>query len=161
MDKPLVNKSIILERFAGKGGWTYARVKGISPGNRNRFGWVKVKGFIDSYEIKKYHLAPMSDGSMFLPVKAEIRKAIKKEEGDKVKVVLYLDRDEVAVPPEFMECMEDEPAALLGFKKLSDTDKQNYIDWIYGAKKEETRIERMSKAIQKLSSGLRFYDKTI
>ena len=161
MDKSLVEKTITLEKFHGKGGWTYARVKGIAPDHRNKFGWVKVKGFIDSYEIKKYHLAPMDDGCMFLPVRAEIRKAIKKEEGDKIKVVLFLDKDDVVIPPDFMECMQDEPAALRFFRKLSDTDQQNYIDWIYSAKREETKIDRMAKAIEKLSSRLRFYDKMI
>ena len=112
MNKPFVNKSLLLERFSGKGGWTYARIPGVSPDKRNKFGWVRVKGFIDDYELKKYNLAPMSDGNMFLPVRAEIRKKIQKQEGDKVKVLLYLDNDEVVVPSDLMECLKDEPKAL-------------------------------------------------
>jgi hypothetical protein len=41
-----------------------------------------VRGTIDDFEIRKYHLMPMGNGKFFLPVKAEIRKKIKKEAGD-------------------------------------------------------------------------------
>ncbi len=40
----------------------------------------------------------MGDGKMFLPVKAEIRKKIKKEAGDWVHVLLYTDNEPLEVP---------------------------------------------------------------
>jgi hypothetical protein len=76
--KPLVDKLFKLERFPGKGGWTYARIPQILPSTDQPFGWVKVRGSIDGYEIDKYHLMPMGNGKLFLPVKADIRKKIKK-----------------------------------------------------------------------------------
>lgn len=40
----------------------------------------------------------MGNGKLFLPVKAEIRKKIKKAEGDKVHVILYPDNEPLEVP---------------------------------------------------------------
>ncbi len=83
--KPLVNKKYKLERFQGKGGWTYVPIPEIPLDKRSPFGWVKVKGFIDDYEFSNYRLMPMGNGKLFLAVKAGIRKKINKKEGDWVK----------------------------------------------------------------------------
>lgn len=156
MEKPLVNKKYKLQKYPGKGGWTYAAVSEISPNKKNPFGWVRVKGFIDEVEIKQYHLAPMRNGKLFLPVKAEIRKKIKKKEGDWIKVVLFADNDAVEIPNELLECLRDEPKAHNQFFKLSNSEQKHYIDWIYAAKKDETKTERMAETINRLTKGLRF-----
>ena len=44
MDNPLVLKKNKLQKFAGKGGWTYARIPEIMPDKKTPFGWVKSKG---------------------------------------------------------------------------------------------------------------------
>jgi uncharacterized protein YdeI (YjbR/CyaY-like superfamily) len=113
-----------------------------------------VKGLIDTYELKNFNLMPMSNGCMFMPVKAEIRKLIKKGEGDQVKLVLYADADPLDIPPDLLECLRDEPAAHKKFFALAEGEQKLYIDWIYSAKKEETRIERMAEAINRLTRGL-------
>ncbi|MBC7826699.1 MAG: DUF1905 domain-containing protein [Chitinophagaceae bacterium] len=160
MERPLVNKKYKLEKFPGKGGWTYTVIAEIPPDKKERFGWVTVKGFIDDYEIKRYHLMPMANGKLFLPVKAEIRKKIKKQGGDWVKVVLFSDRDPLHIPGEFLQCLRDEPSAYKTFNSFNESNKKYYVDWIYSSKKEETRIERMAKAIDRLAKGLKFIDAT-
>ena len=99
-EKPLVDKQYKLERFQGKGGWTYARIPEIIQDKHAHFGWVKVRGSIDGFEIRKYHLMPMGNGRLFLPIKAEIRKKIGKKEGDTVHVILFVDDSSVVVPQE-------------------------------------------------------------
>ena len=54
--QPLVNNDYILEKFPGKGGWTYAAIPEIIQNKSNPFGWVNVRGFIDNYEIQHYKL---------------------------------------------------------------------------------------------------------
>jgi uncharacterized protein DUF1905 len=69
-----------------KGGWTYV----VWPNSVRFFGTrglVKVTGTIDSHPFKSSFMA-MGDGRHMLPVKAEIRRAIRKEAGTTVKVVL-------------------------------------------------------------------------
>lgn len=156
---PLVNKKFKLERFPGKGGWTYARIPQVRPGKSNPFGWVKVRGTIDGYEIRKYHLMPMGNGNLFLPVKAAIRKKIKKEEGDLVHVILYPDDEPLDVPEEFFLCLKDEPPALKFFQSLSESEQKFYIEWVYAAKKEETKIDRLAKTVNRLAKGLKLHDK--
>lgn len=159
MEKPLVNKKYLLEKFPGKGGWTFARIPDISQDKKAPFGWKKVKGTIDGYEIRKYHLMPMGEGKLFLPVKAEIRKKIKKQEGDLVHILLYPDNEPLETPEEMLICLEDEPKALTFFNSLSESERKFYIQWIYSAKKEETKIDRLAKTINKLLKGLKMYDK--
>lgn len=159
MEKPLVNKKYLLEKFPGKGGWTFARIPDITQDKKAPFGWRKVKGTIDGYEIRKYHLMPMGEGKLFLPVKAEIRKKIKKQEGDLVHIILYPDNEPLETPEEMLLCLTDEPQALKFFHSLSESERKFYIQWIYSAKKEETKIDRLAKTINRLVKGMKMYDK--
>jgi hypothetical protein len=151
MEQPIFNKKVKLEKFDGKGGWTFARLKGVKGPKTGGFNWFKVKGSIDDYIIPTYSLMPMAKGEMIIAVKAEIRKKIKKEAGDSVQIVLYLNNDPVEIPPEFLECLRDDPVAHKNFFAFTDAVQIQYINWIYEAKKEETRISRMAAAINRIS----------
>jgi hypothetical protein len=158
MEKPLINATYRLEKFNGKGGWTFARIPKKINSTTPPFGWLKVKGRIDNFEIKKYHLMPMGDGTLMLPVKAEIRKKIKKTTGDLVHIVLYPDHDPLEVPEELLLCLKDEPQALLFFNSLSQSEQKYYIQWICNAKKEETKVSRLAKTVNRLLQGKKMYD---
>lgn len=121
MEKSLVNKTYLLEKFPGKGGWTYTLLPEIVPDKNAPFGWVKVKGSIDGFEIKKYHLMPSGNGQLLLPVKAEIRKKIKKQAGDYVHVILHPDNEPLEVPDELLLCLRDDPEALQFFDSLNES----------------------------------------
>lgn len=157
--KPIVSKSYRLEKFHGKGGWTYARIPEITPDKVKAFGLVKVKGLIDDFEINKCHLMPLGNGILFLPVKAEIRKKIKKKEGDWVKITLFRDDDPLLIPEELKACLEDEPGANRFFQSLSESEQRFYINWIFSAKREETKVSRMTKSIIRLSRGWKMYQR--
>lgn len=141
--KTLVSKQYQLQQFPGKGGWTYAAIPEISPDKKNPFGWVRVKGLINHIPISKYHLMPMGNGQLFLPVKASIRKQLKKKTGDWINVELFPDNDPVIIPEELLHCLQDEPAALKKFNALSESDKLAAIKYIYSVKKAETRAARI------------------
>ena len=156
MEKPLINKKFQLEKYPGKGGWTYAVLPGFSIKDKTPFGWLKVRGFIDDFEIKSYNLMPIKGGKLFLPVKAEIRKKIKKEAGDWVKVILYPDFSAIEIPEELLLCLKDEPIAYKNFLSYTEGEQRAFINWIYSAKREETRIERIAKTLAMVSRGLKF-----
>lgn len=85
-----MNKTFVLEKYPGKGGWTFVRIPKTFKNKAEKLKWKKVRGTIDGFEIRKYHLFPMSNfDGLFLPVKSEIRKHTKKKEGDMVHVILY------------------------------------------------------------------------
>ena len=153
-DKPFADADYLLEKFPGKGGWTYAVIPEAAPDRNNPFGWVKVKGSIDGYPLKQYKLMPMGEGRLFLPVKAAIRKAIRKQAGDRVRVVLFYDSDPLEIPPEIRACFENEPPALYEtFLSLPESHRKEYLQWIYEAKKEETKARRIAGMMERLGTG--------
>lgn len=158
-DKPLVDNQYILEKIQGKGGWTYAQIPEIPLDKSSHFGWVRVRGTIDGYEIKGYNLMSMGNGKLFLPVKAEIRKKIGKQEGDYVHVILYADHLPTELSEELKLCLMDEPKAYENFLTYSDGEQKAFIEWVYSAKTDETKVERIAKMIDKLLKGEKLRDR--
>lgn len=153
MEKPLVDGSYRLEKFQGKGGWTYATIPEIQPNKKSYFNWVKVSGSIDGYELRNFSLLPMGNGRLFMAVKAEIRKKIGKEAGDWVHIVLYPEHPPVDPEKDLLLCLEDEPAAQRTFLSFSPGEQKAYIDWIDAARTEEGKIARMAETINRLLRG--------
>jgi len=150
MEKPLVQNEYLLQKFPGKGGWTYAEIPDVLPSKKTAFGWVKVKGSIDNFEFSGLKLAPMGLGRVFLPVKAEIRKKIKKQAGDTVQILLYPDESALEISAEIIDCLNTEPKAYEKFISLPEGRQKDFLDWIYAAKTEDTKAERISITIDKV-----------
>lgn len=154
----LFSDEYLLQKMPGKGGWTYAILPPVPKEMVGAFGQVKIKGTIDSYVIKSANLMPMGNGSRFLPVKAEIRKKIGKQAGDYVQITLYLDKSPFEIPQELIECLQLEPGAYETFVSYSQGEQKLFIDWIYGAKREETKADRIAKTLIKLEKKEKLYN---
>ena len=158
-DKPLVNSNYLLKKFPGKGGWTYAEIPEVLQNKSNPFGWVKVKGFIDDFELKQYKLMPMGNGKLFLPVKAAIRKMIQKKAGDYVQIILFPDESKFEIPEEIIECFKNESKIIYEtFTSFTEGEQKTYVDWIYEAKTDETKAERIVKMMEKLQQKSKYHD---
>ncbi len=151
--KPLVNKKYLLEKFPGKGGWTYIQINEIKPVKKKYFGGVKVRGFIDEYELKDHNLFPMGKGILMMAVKAEIRKKIGKQEGDWVNLKLYYDEPEDNTNEDFLVCLKEDSAAKNTFSKATKNQQKEIMDWISASKNEDMKVERIAKMLDMLAQG--------
>ena len=156
---PLVDKEYLLEKFQGKGGWTFARIPEILQNKNTPFGWIRVRGTIDNFEIRNYNLQPMGNGNLFLPIKAKIRKEIKKKEGDFVRIILFADNFPTEIPEELKLCLMDEANAYETFLSYTNGEQKTFIEWIYSAKTDKKKVERIAKTIDKIVYGNKLTDK--
>lgn len=151
----------MLKKFGSMGektGWTYIEVplkvsEGLSPGTKVSF---RVKGKLDEVEIKQQALLPMGGGNYILPVKAELRKQLKRKSGDEVSLQLYLDISEIKILKSFLDCLKDEPEAQRHFNSLPASHQHYYSKWIEEAKTETTRIKRIALAINTLAKKMNY-----
>jgi hypothetical protein len=155
---PVVNGYYTLHKHGRHKGWVYVLIDDAKK-IKGKYPKLKVKGSIDGFLINQCILASYGKEGYVLPVRAEIRKHIRKIEGDKVKVVLFKDEDELEIPEELDSCLRDEPKAQNFFYSLSQSEQRMYILWISSAKKPETKSDRIAKSIERLKNRLKLYEK--
>jgi uncharacterized protein DUF1905/bacteriocin resistance YdeI/OmpD-like protein len=154
----MVQLTTMMKRFDSQGektGWTYIEIPAdlaqkLKPGNRKEF---KVKGKIDKHAIHRVSLLPMGGGAFIMPVNAAMRKAIGKRHGAMVKVELTEDKSEFIFNSDFIECLQDEPAAFDFFKTLPGSHQRYFSKWIDSAKTEQTKAKRIAQTVTALSKG--------
>ena len=77
MEEAIIDASFLVQKMDGKSGWTFVEIHAISQSKNAPFGMVRVRGFIDDFEIAQYNLMPMGNGNLFLPLKAALdRKSV-------------------------------------------------------------------------------------
>lgn len=152
----MVQFSTTILKFGSKGektGWTYIEVpadiaRQLKPGNKKEF---KVKGKLDKHSITRQSVIPMGGGAFIIPLNAALRKAIGKRHGAMLKVQLKEDKTEFIFNNDFMECLDDDPAAKKFFESLPGSHQRYFSKWIDSAKTEPTKVKRISMAVNALA----------
>jgi hypothetical protein len=140
---------------AGEGGGAYV----VFPFNTEKVfgtnGKVPVHVTFDGVPVRTT-LFRYGPPQHLLAVAKAIRDQIGKKPGDNVEVVLWKDEEvrTIEVPGELRKRMEQEKL-LPFFESLSFTHRKEYCRWITEAKKEETRQNRLTKAIEMLRKGVK------
>jgi hypothetical protein len=146
------------EKKGEKTGWTYIEVPAkiaeqVKAGCKKSY---RVKGKLDSFSIAQVALIPMGDGNFIIPLNASMRKGTGKRQGAILKVQLQEDKKEYELNAEFMECLADEPAALIFFNSKSLSYQRYYSKWIEGAKTEVTKTKRIALAVSSLAKKMEY-----
>ncbi len=150
MSTKIIDGEYLLEKFQGKGGWTYVLLKEIKKNNDFNPNQERVNGKIDNHELSNIAIFSMGNEKYFIPVNAEIRKKINKNAGDKVKIALFRKEKDTNSYSELIACLEDEPKAHANFKILDTTEQQKILEWISSSKNDDIKVERITKTIDKL-----------
>lgn len=152
-EKKLFEGEVLLQKFPGKGGWTYASLPNIKTDKTKAFGWRKVKGSIDDYKFNDFRLMPMGDGSLFLSINQKIRKIINKYSGDYVKVIVFEDHSEFVVPQYILDCIDMENDLVKkNFSNLNNSKKREFVKYIESVKSDEARSKRILLMIRRLEN---------
>lgn len=105
-------------------------------------GHIRVKGTINGAPIKGVSLMPRKEGNHCIAVKKSIRKAIRKEAGDVVEIILKIDTDELEIPMELEAAFEASPEAKQMFESYSFANRKYFVEHITEAKNQSTRDRR-------------------
>lgn len=151
----LFDADVTLEKFPGKGGWTYAPIGKLPFKVRTHFGVVKVNGLLDGVAFENRTLMSMGQGQRFVSVSAELRKQLGKQAGDVVRLRLELVE---AAPTEAIsmadleECLAEQALALQAFRQLMPLQREKWLTWVQSGS-EEQRIGKVETALVQLAAG--------
>jgi hypothetical protein len=140
---------------AGDGGGAYVLFPYDTEKEFATKGRVPVKATFNGVPYRG-SLFKYSKPQHMLGVPKAIREQIGKGPGDTIEVVIWRDEDvrTLEVPAQFETLMKKE-GVLPFFEKLSYTHRKEYCRWITEAKKEETRLQRLGKAIEMLKKRIK------
>lgn len=118
-------------------------------------GRVKVLATFDGHPYQG-SLAPMGGEFHILGLVQKVRKAINKQPGDTVSVVIQQDTTPrtVTMPPDLQKWLDKNPEEKEFFANLSYTNRKEYVRWITGANKEEAKKRRLKKAFSMLKNHI-------
>jgi Domain of unknown function (DUF1905)/Bacteriocin-protection, YdeI or OmpD-Associated len=157
----MVQFTATILQFAEQGektGWSYVTIppdiaEKLKPGFKKSF---RVKGKLDAYSIAQQALLPMGNGEFILPLKASVRKAIHKNKGAMLKLILEEDKKPLKVSAELTECLADSPKAEKKFKSLPHSHQMYYSNWIESAKTIGTKAKRIGLTILSMEKNLTY-----
>lgn len=84
-----------------------------------------------------------------------VREEMGLQAGETVELMLELDDQPRAVelPSDFAAALSADPVAEAAFARLSFTNQKEYVEWLSGAKRAETRQRRLAQAPELLKAG--------
>ena len=94
-------------------------------------------------------------GEFVVGLSREVRAGAGVKAGDEISVRLELDTQprEVDVPADLAQALAGNPAAKAAFDGMAFTHRKEYVRWITEAKRDETRQNRIRKALEMLEQG--------
>ena len=138
-----------------KTGWSYIPVPAdlaqeLLPDNKKAF---RVKGKLDAFSFEQASLIPMGGGDFILAFNAAMRKGTGKRAGAMIQVRMVLDKQELNIPEDFKDCLEEDEPAKAFYNALPKSHQRYWINWINSVKSPQARDSRLVRAITALAQG--------
>lgn len=157
----MISFNALIEKFNNQGektGWTYivipaALAQKINPGVKKSY---RIKGQLDHFKFSGMNLLPMGEGDFILALNGDVRKAIRKKQGDQLNVKIELDRSKYKLNSELTELLDAEPKAHAHFYSLPVSHQNYFSKWIESAKTTTTRHERLASTINAMINKLSY-----
>jgi uncharacterized protein YdeI (YjbR/CyaY-like superfamily) len=88
----------------------------------------------------------------YLGINRTLREQAGVQAGDLVEIALEKDDEprQVSLPPDFAQALRENPAAQAAWDRLSYSHQREHVQAVEEAKKPETRMRRIEKAIAQL-----------
>ncbi len=72
---------------------------------------------------------------------------------------MFEDNLPTEIPEELKLCLLDEPNGLEIFMTYTNGEQKAFTEWIYSARTDETKVERIAKTLDKIVKGQKLTDK--
>lgn len=94
-------------------------------------------------------------GVAYIGLNKDVRAAAGVDAGERVRVTMELDSEPrtVTVPEDLRAALTADPEADAAFAKLSFTHQREYVEWVDGAKRPETRSRRIAGTVEGARRG--------
>lgn len=110
---------------------------------------VRVKVWFDGHPVRK-SLLPKGNGTYWLSVSKEVRRATGKSDGDNIEVVVEADREPrtVDLPEDLDWLLDDDPGMKQLFLGQSYYNQRFFTDWLCQTGDPDTRVNRINRIFE-------------
>ena len=147
------------EKMGEKTGWTFVFIP-VEIANQIKASCKKsyrIKGKLDNVAIRGVALTPMGEGNFIIPLKASLRKELKKAEGALLRLELEEDTEfKIEMPADLELCLLEEKHCMENFMKLPKSHQNYYINWLNTAKTDQTRTKRLTQIVIAMDKQMDF-----
>lgn len=138
------------------GGWTILRLPEAASATLPSRGQTMIKGTINGYNFET-PLEPDGRWSHWFKIDEVMSQAIKARAGDTVTVSIAPSKDwpEPPIPADIKKALHADSKAHELWTRITPMARWEWIRWIRGTSRQETRVHRIKVACSKLRAGER------
>ncbi len=135
-------------------GWTFITMPKAVSSKLGKKGRIAIEGTINGHPFRSSAF-PNGEGSHQVAINADMRAGGGADAGDTATFIIRPATDAVAVemPPALTEALENHAGAKAQWDAITPKARDEWVKWIAGAKKEETRTARLEKTLERLADG--------
>jgi hypothetical protein len=143
-----------LEAIGPGGSWVHMRVPFSVEKEWGTKARIAVRGTINGFAFRS-SVFPDGKGGHTMMVNKQMQAGGKVPPGKSATFMLAPDTAPrvVKTPPALKQALAANQKAKAQFEDLAYSHRKAYVDWIESAKREETRVERIRKAVGMIAAG--------